>query len=203
MTSTRFITLFGGISSLICGVLLFLAHLLNYFGKTAYGTVYGSTLIYIAHILLVFVFIGIYHVLSNRTDLLFIFGMILSTLGTIVISSIVFVEIAGSVNVNIQPVFDSELPNTIRTIGSLMFVLGMLLFGTSIIRSKMLPAFGGILLILGTVIFALASMAGDTEAIITVIGAFLTGVGFVWISFPILFHKRNNQNASSILNQTH
>ncbi|MEH7332414.1 hypothetical protein V7161_07235 [Neobacillus drentensis] len=39
-----------------------------------------------------------------------------------------------------------------------------------VIRGKVLPKFGGILLILGTVIFAAGSFAGNAESIISFIG---------------------------------
>jgi hypothetical protein len=46
--SLRTINIVGGFSSFISGVLLFLAHLINLAGKTEYGTVVGSSLVFIA-----------------------------------------------------------------------------------------------------------------------------------------------------------
>lgn len=189
MSSSNILRLAGGISSFTSGILLFLAHFINMSGKTEYGTVLGNSLVFIAHILLVFAFIGLYHAQGEGNSLLGILSMLMGVLGTILVSAIVLVEIAGSSGVNVVPIFESAIPNMVRTIGSIMFVLGMLLFGTSIAKNKKLPFWGGISLIIGTIVFAVRSVAGEAEPLITVIGAAITGAGFIGIGLPVFTRK--------------
>jgi hypothetical protein len=50
----------GGLSCVISGVLLFLAHVLNLGASNGPGTVLGQTLVLSAHLLLVFAFFWLY-----------------------------------------------------------------------------------------------------------------------------------------------
>lgn len=70
-----------------------------------------------------------------------------------------------------------------------MFVVGMVLFGVSVIQNDILPRLGGLLLIVGTFVFTIGGFAGAAEPIISVIGAAITGSGFVWLGIPLLFKK--------------
>jgi hypothetical protein len=125
--------------------------------------------------------------------------MLLGVLGTIFVSASVLVEIAGAAGLNVNPIFDLPIPNMVRSIGGLIFVFGMLFFGVSIIKYKTLPFWGGILLILGTIIFALGSVVTAFGPYFIVIGATLTGAGFVWLSLPILLKKAKVTENTAVL----
>lgn len=75
--------------------------------------------------------------------------MLLGIIGTIIVCAVVYVEIAGASGVDVSKVFNSNVPTIIKS-GSLIFVIGMLLFGILITSSKILPPWRGILLIVGT-----------------------------------------------------
>jgi hypothetical protein len=177
---------FGGWSSIISGILLFIAHFINFIGGVKEGTLTGSTIVLIAHVLVIFGLIGIYVEHANEAKLLGMLAMIVSVLGTTFVSGIVFVEMAGFSGVNTDLVFNATVSSVIYTTGPLLFVAGMLLLGVAIIKAKKLPKAGGIFLLLGTVIFALASILVSEKLLIEVLGAAFTGLGFVWSGFPMI-----------------
>jgi hypothetical protein len=171
----------GGLSSVISGVLLFIAHVLNLGANDGVGTVWGQTLVFSAHLLLVFAFFWLYTAYESQVGLLGLLGMISGVVGTIVVTTIVLVEIAIASGTQASAVFETSVTRNIHNFGPLIFVLGMILFGLSLLRRKSLPWGGGILLIVGTLVFAGGSLAGDAEALFSMIGAAFTGAGFVWL----------------------
>jgi hypothetical protein len=179
MSSTMFLKQLGGISSCIAGFLLLTAHLVNFISNTGGGTVLGSSLVLIAHILLVFAFIGLYLAQDMDRNIMGIFGLLFGVLGTILVSAVVYVELAGATGVNIEELVQSALPSVIKSVGSLLFVFGLVIFGLSFIKDKKSPVLGGWMLICGTIIFALGSVIEDIGPFITVIGAMVTGAGFI------------------------
>lgn len=186
MSSSNVFKIPGGIGALASGLLLFLAHLLNLFGTSDLGTVSGESAVLTAHILLVFAFIGLYGEQGERNSLLGTFGMVIGVVGTILVSAIVFVEIAGSSGVDVSRVFNAAVPHFLYLAGPLMFVVGTVLFGVSVMRQNSLPSIGGLLLIVGTAVFALGTFAGTMEPIISVIGSAITGGGFAWLGVYLL-----------------
>jgi hypothetical protein len=183
----------GGYTSIISGILLILAHTLNLGGSNEFGTELGETLVLTAHLLLVFAFFGLYEVQGERNGILGLLGMIAGVIGTILVTAIVYVEIAGASGTKVDSVFASDVPSTIHSFGPILFVAGMILFGISIVREKIFPRGGGYLLIAGTLIFSAGSFAGEAQAIVSVIGAVFTGGGFVWLGFPMVKNKSRNE----------
>jgi hypothetical protein len=176
----------GGLSSVISGVLLFIAHVLNLGASNGVGTVWGQTLVLSAHLLLVFAFFWLYTAYGSQIGLLGLLGMISGIVGTVLVTTIVFVEIASASGTQVNAVFETSVTRSIHNFGPLLFVMGMILFGLSLLREKALPRSGGILLIVGTLVFAGGSLAGEAEAVISMIGAAFTGVGFVWLGLRSL-----------------
>jgi ABC-type multidrug transport system permease subunit len=70
-----------------------------------------------------------------------------------------------------------------------MFVVGMLCFAISIILVRILPRWGGFLLIAGNLVFALGSAAGNKELITSVLGAAITASGFIWLGISLIKMK--------------
>ncbi|MCZ8516863.1 hypothetical protein O9H85_31780 [Paenibacillus filicis] len=189
MSSTHSFKILGGLGAVTSGILFFLAHFLNLFGNSEFGTVLGASLVFAAHLVVVFAFIGLYEAQAERRGLLGMFGMVLGVVGTIVVCAIVYVEIAGASGVDTSLVFNSYVPNLIKT-GSLIFVAGMLLFGISTMLNNILPRWGGLLLVIGTIIFALGSFAGNAGPVFSAIGGAITGGGFVWLGIPLLYSNK-------------
>lgn len=62
----------------------------------------------------------------------------------------------------------------------LLFALGYVLFGTAVIRSGMLPRWAGLMLAVGSPLFAVGV---TTVQPLTVVGALLFGVGWAWLGY--------------------
>ncbi|MFF2445598.1 DUF4386 family protein [Neobacillus sp. NPDC058068] len=168
----------GCITSILSGILLVCAHSLNLVAGE-FEHIFGTFLVFVAHLLLVFAFFGLYSFQGERNGLLGFFAMILGNIGNIIVTAIVFVEIAQASGEKVDHVFTTAVTEPIYTFGPLLFVLGMILLGVSMIRGKVFPRFSGYLLLIGTIVFAAASVSGDSQKIVEVIGALFTGVGFI------------------------
>ncbi|WP_416150791.1 hypothetical protein ACM26V_07440 [Salipaludibacillus sp. HK11] len=180
--SIRFI---GGILSVASGVLLFFTHLFGLIGSTELITIFSKSIVLFAHLMMVFVFIAIYESELVRKGLVTMVGMIFSVFGTMLVSAIVYVEIAGASGVEMEHVFKAPVASTIFLNGPLMFVFGMILFGIQLIRSDSSSRLAGLLLVLGTIVFATGSIVIDAEIIFSVIGSALTGSGFVQLGLML------------------
>lgn len=176
----------GGIGAIVGGLCLVVGHLLNYIGGQPTGTTGGKSLVFVGHVVLVFAFIGLYSYqrTHDRAPVGRI-GMLMSTIGTVLVSAIVFVELAGTTGVDTTPVFEAAGTTLLYTVGPLVFVLGMVTVGASIIRRHDLPRGGGGLLIAGTAVFAGASIVTAFASLLTLAGAVLTATGFVWLGGTI------------------
>lgn len=176
----------GAGGAIIGGLCLVFGHLLNYVGGQPAGTTGGKSLVFAGHVVLLFAFVGVYsHQQRHLRAPVGRAGMILSTIGTVLVSAIVFVELAGTTGVDTMPVFEAAGTSLLYTVGPLMFILGMLTVGASILRRHDLPRGGGGLLIVGTAVFAGASIIADFAALLTVAGAALTAAGFVWLGVAV------------------
>ena len=168
----------GRTTSILSGILLVCAHFFN-LGGGEQGSVFGSLLVFVAHLLLVFAFFGLYTQQGDRNGLLGFLAMLLGNVGNIIVTAIVFVEIAQASGEKIDHVFTTSVTEPIYSFGPLLFVIGMILLGVSLIRGKVFPAFSGYLLLLGTIVFAAASVTGDSQKIVEFIGSIFTGAGFI------------------------
>ncbi|WP_066306876.1 hypothetical protein [Bacillus sp. FJAT-29814] len=167
-------------TAILSGILLITAHLLNY-GSMEYGTVFGNLLIFTAHALLVFTFFAVYMFQGERNGLTGLLAMIFGVAGNIIVTAIVFVEIAQASLGDVGEVFSSPAIQPIYIFGPLLFVIGMILLGISLIRGKILPAYSGYFLLAGTIIFALASVFPGFQSMIEIVGSLFTGAGFIII----------------------
>lgn len=66
----------------------------------------------------------------------------------------------------------------------------MVLFGVSIIRTRVFSRWAGILLILGTVGVPIAYLAGLPEKVV-IGGPILAGIGQIWLGYELLCFFRN------------
>ncbi len=186
MNSTLLFRPIGGITSVISGLFLAIAHLINLLGGSENGTVLGQSLVLIAHLGLCFAFIGLFEAQGKSNGLLGTLGMVFGMIGTIFVTAVVFVEIAGASGVNVDQIFNEGVSGIIYMVGPLLFVIGLILVGISVMKEGILPRIGGLCLIVGTFVFALASLIPSFEAFISFIGGAITGIGFVWLGGYLL-----------------
>lgn len=183
----------GGISSILTALLVLTASLLDYVNETGDATVAGRGLIFVAHILAVFVFVAIYE--QHKEEGVFLGGLafILGVIGTVITSSVIFVELAGAAGIGIEPMLEVPILKTISNLGLVLFVVGMLLIGLSIILAGILSRWGGWLLIIGTIIFVLGNFETNIAHILIIIGAAFSFGGFLLVGVTLLKDKERRE----------
>ena len=186
MSSSNLVQAGGGLASTAAGILLLVGHLLDLGGDPEYGTVLGSSSVLAAHVVLVFALVGLYAAQAKRSGLLGSRGMVLSVVGTILVSGVVLVEIAGASGAEVEDVLGAGLSAALVLLGGLAFLIGLILFGVATMRAGVFPRWAGLLLIVGDVVSGAGSFAGAAATIFEVVGALITCAAFVWLGLSLL-----------------
>src|SRR5215217_6887462 len=186
MPSSNLIRTGGGLASAAAGLLLVLGHLLDLGGDPEYGTVLGGTLVLTAHVVLIFALVALYAAQAEQSGLLGSLGMVLSVVGTTLVSGVVLVEIAGASGAEVDAVLGAGLPGALALLGGLAFLIGLILFGVATMRAGVFPRWAGLLLIVGDVVFGAASFAGAAATIFEIIGALITCLALLWLGLSLL-----------------
>jgi hypothetical protein len=186
MSSSNLVRAGGGLASAAAGILLLVGHLLDLGGDPEYGTVLGSSSVLAAHVVLIFALVGLYAAQAERSGLLGSLGMVLSVVGTILVSGVVLVEIAGASGAEVEDVLGAGLSAAPVLLGGLAFLIGLILFGVATMRAGVFPRWAGLLLIVGDVVFGAGGFAGAAATIFEVVGALITCAAFVWLGLSLL-----------------
>jgi hypothetical protein len=186
MSSSNLVRTGGGLASAAAGILLLVGHLLNLGGDPEYGTVLGSSSVLAAHVVLVFALVGLYAAQAERSGLLGRLGMVLSVVGTILVSGVVLVEIAGASGAEVEDVLGAGLSAALVLLGGLAFLIGLILFGVATMGAGVFPRWAGLLLIVGDVVFGAGGFAGAAATIFEVVGVLITCAAFVWLGLSLL-----------------
>ena len=112
--------------------------------------------------------------------------MVLSVLGTTLNCAAVLAEIAGASGGDVDAVVSEGVSGTITLLGSLAFLIRLILFGVATMRAGVLPRWAGPLLILGDVVFAVGTFAGSASLLVEGLGALITCTAFVWLGLALL-----------------
>lgn len=184
--SSNLVRLGGGLASAVAGLLLLFGHVSDLGGDPEYGTVLGGSLVLTAHVVLVFALVALYAAQAERSGLLGSLGMILSVVGTTLVSGVVLVEIAGASGAEVNAVLEAGLPGALALVGGLAFLIGLILFGLATMRAGVLPRWAGLLLIVGDVVFGWGSFAGAAATTFEVVGAAITCAALVWLGLVLL-----------------
>ena len=185
MPSSNLVRTGGGLASAAAGILLLLGHLLDLGGDLEYGTVLGG-LVLTTHVVLVFALVSLYAAQAEHSGLLGSLGMVLSVVGTTLVSGIVLVEIAGASGAEVEEVLGAGLPGTLVLLGGLAFLFGLILFGVATMRAGVVPRWAGLLLIVGDVVFGVGSFAAAAATIFETLGALITCTVLVWLGLSLL-----------------
>ena len=186
MSSSNLVRAGGGLASAAAGILLLVGHLLDLGGDPEYGMVLGSSSVHAAHVVLVFALVGLYAAQAERSGLLGSLGMVLSVVGTILVSGVVLVEIAGASGAEVEDVLGAGLSAALVLLGGLGFLIGLILFGVATMGAGVFPRWAGLLLIVGDVVFGAGGFAGAAATIFEVVGALITCAAFVWLGLSLL-----------------
>ena len=181
----------GGLASASAGILLLVGHLLNLGGDPEYGTVLGSLSVLTAHVLLVFALVALYMAQAEQSGLLGTSGMVLSVVGTTLVSGVILVEIAGASGAEVGAVLEAGLTGALALLAGLAFLIGLILLGVATMRAGVFPYGAGVLLISGDVVFGAASFAGAASLVVEVVGALITCVAFVWLGLALFWETRS------------
>ena len=112
--------------------------------------------------------------------------MVLSVVGTTLVSGVVLVEIAGASGTEVDAVLGAGLPRALALLGGLAFLIGLILFGAATMRAGVFLRWAGLLLIVGDVVFGLGGFAGSAATIFEIIGALIICAAFVWLGLSLL-----------------
>jgi hypothetical protein len=112
--------------------------------------------------------------------------MVLGVAGTTLVSGVVLVEMAGASGANVEAALGGSLAGALALLGGLAFFLGLILFGAATMRAGVFPRWAGLLLIVGDVVFGAGDLFGPAAPIVYVLGAAITGAGFVWLGLALL-----------------
>ncbi|BCG58528.1 hypothetical protein [Paenibacillus sp. URB8-2] len=175
---------FGSFASILSGLLLFAAHLTEEISSSDILIVFAKNLVLVAHLTMVFALISVYET-HTRTRRLGMLGLLFSTFGTMFVSAIVLVEIAGVSNTSAAAIQKASEIQWIVTSGPLLFVFGILILGVQLIKSGTRTKQAGILLILGTIVFAAAGYTSGAASIFVIAGSGLTSAGFILLGKPL------------------
>ncbi len=176
----------GGLTSAVAGLLLLLGHILDLGGDPEYGTVLGGSLVLTAHVVLVFALVALYAAQAEESGLLGILGMVLSVVGTTLVSGVILIEIAGASGAEADAVLRAGLTSALALLGGLAFLIGLILFGAATMRAGVFPRWAGLLLIVGDVVFGAGSFAGAAATILEILGALITCAALVWLGLSLL-----------------
>ena len=157
-------------------------------------------LLWIAYTLAQVGWIGLYIVQASRAGGLGVAGFVIIIIGTSLISWIF------SSDVTFVPVIAPEAPKLFQQIFSnghiavgivsvLTWVLGNILFGSSIIRAKVFLKWAGVLLIIGTVIIPIAYLTHLSVHVVAA-GAFIASAGQIWLGSEV-FHILRRPTATA------
>ena len=176
----------GGLTCAVAGLLLLLGHILDLGGDPEYGTVLGGSLVLTAHVVLVFALVALYAAQAEQSGFLGILGMVLSVVGTTLVSGVVLIEIAGASGAEADAVLSAGLTSALALLGGLAFLIGLILFGAATMRAGVFPRWAGLLLIVGDVVFGAGSFAGAAATIFEILGALITCAALVWLGLSLL-----------------
>ncbi|OFY87402.1 MAG: hypothetical protein A3F72_04155 [Bacteroidetes bacterium RIFCSPLOWO2_12_FULL_35_15] len=189
----------AGVISIISAILMIAGFFLHPSGEDAtYGTdplwVPAHALLWIVFIIALPAWVGIYIVHASKAGKIGIFSFIILLIRTGFRSSIF------SSDVTFVPVIASEFPQLFKRIFTnshiaigiacvLTWVSGNVLFGISIIRSKVFSNRAALCLIVGTLIIPIAYLSGLPVKVVA-IGATINGIGQIRLGYQIyLFGK--------------
>lgn len=195
-SASNIIWLGCGLISIVTGTLLVAGHLFDFSSPVGTGAVIGKSFILVAHLLTILALVGIYAAQVARMRLVGHVGMVLSVLGTALVSGVVLVEIARASGAEVETVLTGGVAGMLATLGGLAFFVGLILFGFATMRAAVFPRWAGLLLIVGDLVFAVSTAAGTAAPFFTFGGAVVTCAGFVWLGLTLVSWTRSTRRAA-------
>lgn len=146
--------------------------------------------------LLFFGLIGIYARQAKESGWLGLLGFVFAFLGTALVGSILLYvsTVLPLIASEAQGIFEraAETPVFLLPVFILGFGLGWILLGVAITRSKLLPRWSGLLLIIGVVLFVISEAVPLETSLahsLVTIGDILFASGLLWIGYTLWSEK--------------
>lgn len=176
----------GGLAALATGGLIFLGDLFNLGASSGAGTVSGTGLTLAAYALAPLAFAGLQARQEKAGGVLGRIGTVVVIVGAVLVAAITFVEFAQASGIDVGLVLQAPGARWVSSFGALVFILGVLLFGASVVRGRVLPAGGGITLMVGTIVFSAATLSLGAAGYVKLVGGAITGFGFIRLGAALL-----------------
>src|SRR6266508_68617 len=193
----------GGVASVLAGILLIGGFALHPAGEDpTFGTnplwVPAHSLSWAELTIALLGCIGLSIVQASKAGTLGIVALVVIIFGTslpswIFSSGVTYVPvIAARAPGLFQEIFR---PSHILTgvVSVLTWILGNVLFGFAVIRTKVFPNWAGLLLIVGSLVIPIAYLTGLPEKVVA-IGGSVVGVSQIWLGFDLLRILRKSAN---------
>lgn len=185
----------GGVASVLAGILLIGGFALHPAGEDAtFGTdplwVPAHGLLWIALTIALLGWIGLYTVHASKAGTLGMIAFVITILGTslaswIFSSDVTYVPVIAEQSPGLFQKIFNQSHILIGVVSVLVWILGNILFGVSVIRTKVFPNWAGILLIVGSLIIPAAYLTGLPEKVVA-IGGWLVGASQIWLGYDLL-----------------
>lgn len=199
MNDSGIIRFTGGIASILIALFVLTANLLDYINEPMIGTVVGKILLFSAHLLLIFVFVAVYEKHKEERGFLAGTGMILGVPGSVIVSALVFLEIASASGVSVESLQELSVIKIMSLTGISLLVAAMFFLSLTIILGKVLSKWGGWLLILALIVFIAGSFETEFSVTLMIIAAAFFFGGFFLTGVTLL---RNNYGTDLFIRRT-
>src|SRR6266542_1690615 len=185
----------GGLASIAAGLLIIAGFGLHPAGEDAtFGTdplwAPAHALLWLSFTVALLGWIGLYLAQAPPAGRLGVVALVVVVVGTslaswIFSSDVTFVPVIAAREPALFQEIESGAHVAVGVASVLTWVLGNVLFGTSIIRAGVFPRWAGILLVVGTLILPVAYLAGLSVRVVG-FGGGLAGVGQIWLGTALL-----------------
>jgi len=147
-------------------------------------------LLWVGFTIALIAFVGIYAYQSEKSGALGLVGFVITIIGVALWTGIFLVATV------VEPILASQAPQvlegqfsevgfTVILLALGVFVLGVVLFGASIVRTKVFPRAAGALLMIGALMLLVAGLVNAPEKIADATGV-VFNVGQVWLGYALL-----------------
>ena len=185
----------SGVMGAFAGLLLIIGFALHPAGEEAvFGTdplwVPAHAFLWAAFTLALLGWIGLYVFHASKAGGLGVLAVVVAILGTglaswIFSSDVTFVPVIAEQSPGLFQRIFNQSHILIGVVSVLTWVLGNILFGVSLIRTKAFPNWAGILLIAGSLIIPIAYLTGLPEKVVA-LGGWLIGASQIWLGYDLL-----------------
>lgn len=216
--STASLIRWGGLISLLAGILFVLAALIHPAGEdlAAYNSpnwVAAHLLGWVSVMLMQLGLVGLYARQREETAWIGLVGFVLAFIGTAFAGTIQFMvaTIIPLVAAKATPIFDQARtpPGFAVPLFALGFGLGYILFGIATMRAGVLPRWSGLLLSIGVSSFMFAEvsreaslLSGALPHVIGDSGAAVFGLGLAWMGYALWSEKRELPDKAELPGQS-